>query len=402
MNKELYIPKQLVIGFQNRKDTFTGKLSYITYINDKNEIAKKMSWDKWIDKKIDTITIDNKPMDGFIFNKGVSRYGHWSSKNSVFRVYDPRNFEFEIDAQNLMGILMYSDLSKREVMQECVFAWDSAKLILLPTNSEEYKTSTEFSNKKLMKFSAKSLSPGVTVSMKSGDKELLYLGRYDYRECDTRYNSFNFLSKDFEKSHVFWDGKSFISINNMKLLASVIDKDTPIDYSNILENFLNSKHHQKVKHIYFKDLLPGQLYTECTFYKYNDYIFSRNFRGYDKENDYSFSLHSRIEFNGNKVIVKEYNIGYTFTRLCTNFYNNSIYHSAGYGYMSSDNLLRKNLEILKEKMLKLNLTSDIDQYYDKDAYSRFKDIDLGNVTSEIGLRFGNIVIEFENGLEIRI
>ena len=36
-NERLNIPKQLKIGYQERKDTFSGKLAYVTYIDKKGK-----------------------------------------------------------------------------------------------------------------------------------------------------------------------------------------------------------------------------------------------------------------------------------------------------------------------------------------------------------------------------
>lgn len=47
MNEKLYIPKKLNVGFQLRSDTYTGKLGYIIYWDDKGKLRKENSWQSW-------------------------------------------------------------------------------------------------------------------------------------------------------------------------------------------------------------------------------------------------------------------------------------------------------------------------------------------------------------------
>lgn len=51
INEKLNIPDKIKVGFQERGDTYTGKLSYVTYINKKGKLAKEISWEGWRDKK---------------------------------------------------------------------------------------------------------------------------------------------------------------------------------------------------------------------------------------------------------------------------------------------------------------------------------------------------------------
>ena len=49
LKSNLYIPKKIHVGYQNRSDTYTSKLAYVIYEDEKGVIRKKDSWDKWID-----------------------------------------------------------------------------------------------------------------------------------------------------------------------------------------------------------------------------------------------------------------------------------------------------------------------------------------------------------------
>ena len=159
-NERLNIPQTLKVGFQDRKDTFSGKLAYVTYINNKGEIAKQTSWEGWRDKKIEVGTYENKPLAGFVLNKstGIDRYS-WNRRVTWCRVYDPRGFEVEISVDNLLYILQESSCTNKELSGEYVYAWDGKDLVLLPTCSVDYKLSTDLINKK-EKITAKSLKIG--------------------------------------------------------------------------------------------------------------------------------------------------------------------------------------------------------------------------------------------------
>ena len=164
----LYIPKKLKVGFQNRSDTFTGKLAYVIYIDDKNVLRKEKSWNSWRSKDIEPIDLDNTPQSGFILNKDIKRYNwsHFSSNRTMIRVHDPRGFEFEITTENLIGILMTSDCNHRELIGEFTYSWDGPELVLLPIASEEYQKSVVYTELQSHKIGAKDLVPGCSYKSK--------------------------------------------------------------------------------------------------------------------------------------------------------------------------------------------------------------------------------------------
>ena len=94
MNSKLYVPKKLNVGYQERSDTYTGKLAYVVYTDDKGVLRKENSWKNWCNKFIGEI--ENKPTSGFVLNKGVggARYSYgWNARNEYIRIYDPRGRE---------------------------------------------------------------------------------------------------------------------------------------------------------------------------------------------------------------------------------------------------------------------------------------------------------------------
>jgi hypothetical protein len=127
----LFIPKKIKVGYQKRTDTYTKKLAYIIYYDNKNQLRKQTSWESWRDKAINSDEFDNVPTNGFVLNKGVGgnkqSYG-WNTRNEYIRIYDPRGFEFEISVQNLLFILTESDCSKGKGLEgDFVYSWNGTE-----------------------------------------------------------------------------------------------------------------------------------------------------------------------------------------------------------------------------------------------------------------------------------
>ena len=80
MNSNLFIPNRIRVGFQTRNDTYTKKLAYVIYYDEKGKLRKEPSWNSWRDKKIDPEEFDNVPTEGFVLNKKVGGYaGDWGN-----------------------------------------------------------------------------------------------------------------------------------------------------------------------------------------------------------------------------------------------------------------------------------------------------------------------------------
>ena len=94
MNDKLNIPTNLVVGFNSRKDTYSGKLAYVVYKDHKGVLRKEKSWSGWKDDKIPVEEYVNEPTSGFVLNKkaGGDRWG-WNPRQTYCRVYDPLSQE---------------------------------------------------------------------------------------------------------------------------------------------------------------------------------------------------------------------------------------------------------------------------------------------------------------------
>lgn len=182
--QKLFIPKTLHVGFQKRNNTFDGKLAYVIYEDEKGKLRKETSWNSWRDKDIEPLILENKPTK-FILNKSIHHYSDWSWSSSsghhMMRMYDVRGIEIEITPENLVGILMHSNVSMRDFEQEMVYAWDGKELVLLPVNSTDYQASIQFTEDQDVKLSTKDLKVGQIYKRKKekGELKYVYLGFYE-------------------------------------------------------------------------------------------------------------------------------------------------------------------------------------------------------------------------------
>ena len=185
MNTNIFVPKQINVGFQNRKDTYSGKLAYVIYFDERGKLRKETSWNSWRDEKIPNEIYDNEPTEGFVLNKkvgGVEECWGWDPRKTYTRVYDPRGFEFEITIPNLLWILENANCIKGKGLEgQFVYGWDGKELLLVPVDSPDYKE-IERKNKIFHSndfIKAKDLKVGATYVSKT-DGTFVYMGKFDH------------------------------------------------------------------------------------------------------------------------------------------------------------------------------------------------------------------------------
>ena len=182
MKNSIFIPKIINVGYQNRSGTYTGKLAYIIYYDEKGKLRKENSWNGWRDENILNDEFENVPTEGFVLNKkaGGDRYG-WNPRQTYCRVYDPRGFEFEITIPNLLYILENTNCIKGKGLEgEFVYGWDGVDLVLMPVGSPDYKQIAAYNkivhNNESIK--ARDLILGATYLTKNNE-EWIYMGRFE-------------------------------------------------------------------------------------------------------------------------------------------------------------------------------------------------------------------------------
>lgn len=257
---KIFVPKTCRVGFQERSDTFTKKLAYVIYYDAKGQLRKETSWEQWRHKPTDKVydskeredrelrvdvtpyDFENVPTSGFVLNKGHTRYSwsHFGGRRTVIRIYDPRGIEFEITPENLVGLLMHTDCSHREVQGELVYAWCGTELMLLPCSSEEYQSAVNYSSLQGTRISAKDLKEGYTYITKN-EVQLIYIGRHMWYEATHPYHEEN---KRFgKKHHIFFDPakKEFGPVKSVSsTIAKCLSDSFHDDYANLVDEYLQS------------------------------------------------------------------------------------------------------------------------------------------------------------------
>ena len=233
MNSSIFIPKTINVGYQNRSGTYTGKLAYVIYYDEKGKLRKEASWNSWRDDKIPNDEFDNVPTEGFVLNKKAGDYSTgWDHRHAYCRVYDPRGFEFEITIENLLYILENANCIKGKGLEgEFIYGWDGKDLVLMPVESPDYKQISEFNkiihNNETIK--AKDLIIGATYLTKDNEN-WIYMGKFDVYD---RYENWENKGKHFW----FWKGSYFehyMSMPKNKFIKCVNDKCNE-KYANIFD-----------------------------------------------------------------------------------------------------------------------------------------------------------------------
>lgn len=270
MKTNIFVPNRIKVGFQERRDTYTGKLAYVIYYDEKGRLRKEPSWQKWRDKDIDAQDFDNVPTQGFVINKKVGGTGYYNVRQTYTRIYDPRGFEFEITVPNLLWILENCDCIKgKGLTGEFVYGWDGTELVLVPTLSPDYKAIMEKSDaiKENEFIKASDLIVGAEyVHVKGG--RCVYLGKHTYYETvydvDHKFmdklGGYNGYAQRPDKPRFFFaslgyqteygamidDSISTLKTINKKFIKVVNDGQCSPDYHRYIDMLMKSKSYSPI------------------------------------------------------------------------------------------------------------------------------------------------------------
>ena len=251
VSTKMLVPKTITAGFVKREDTYTGKLAYVIYTDAKGVLRKEKSWNGWRDAKIKPVTYDNTPRTGFVLNKKVGGYkSDWNVRQTMVRVYDPHDFEFEISVVNLLFILQETSAIQGKGLEgEFVYAWHGTELVLLPTCSAEYRECVKFTGHQATKVKKEDMVEGCTYIMKDMTN-VLYLGRHDYctKTHDKQFRPVGarhvFLPLD--KKEVYdWLDVYVTQTGFDKISAKTSEEASPL-YADAYDKFKKSRHCDKV------------------------------------------------------------------------------------------------------------------------------------------------------------
>lgn len=247
MKTQLYIPDKIKVGYNKREDTYSKKLAYVIYYDQKGVLRKETSWRNWIQEEMGIDDFDNVPTEGFVLNKGVGgarqSYG-WNARNEYIRVYDPRGFEFEISVANLLWILQEcTSIKGKGLVGEFVYSWEGKELVLLPVDTLEYKDCQSYTKLQSCKITSKDLEPG-SIYMDSKQKKLIYLGKYDYYDHYIYSHTNDYNNPKPSKKYIFVDadngrGKSIISYSGLNSIKERLTTNVIDGYADMLSYFLD-------------------------------------------------------------------------------------------------------------------------------------------------------------------
>lgn len=252
--EKFFIPSKIKVGFQKRDGTYTGKLAYIIYYDNKGILRKEKSWEGWRDKSITPQEIENIPTEGFMLNRQAGGYkSDWNYRQAYCRIWDPRGFEFEITIDNLLWILDFCDCHKGKGLSgKFVYSWVGQDLVLLPECTNEYKVSSVITSKMVSKdFKASDLKPGSLYRVKQAPRDWT-IGYSDlYSEQKTVFIGEVKFMKDlgsrYETKLLFYD---LGSSDNKKKLQRDFVTTIPlksIEYE-VAENFLEESEIDEILH----------------------------------------------------------------------------------------------------------------------------------------------------------
>jgi len=330
MNK-LMIPNKIHVGFNKRNDTYTGMLGYVIYTDAKGVRRKETSWNSWKDDKIETQDFDNVPTSGFVLNKKVGGGRGWDGRATYTRIYDPRNFEFEITIPNLLFILEEcSSIKGKGLEGEFVYAWDKADLVLLPVTSQEYKLSSGHTALQTQIVTKDKMKEGYTYLNKDGHK-VLYLGRHIYNErCADHLNDsvdYTYYVKS-KKKHIFVDlddNRLWVQDGFTKL-ASVVSSDVSPLYADEFTKFKKSFEGSLTLNLKEVPVSLDEINGDGSYYYYKSDAGIHGFYFYDRRSEEK--LESSI--NANKYLIN-------FEEVKVTHLSDRIRNSSYYGWNYNNN-----------------------------------------------------------------
>lgn len=219
-SNSLFIPERIKIGFQKRGNTLTGNLAYIIYYDEKGVLRKKTSWENWRDKTIEPMDIENIPRSGYIVNEGVTHFAYSSFGSDRFRVriHSAEGYEFEIYPENMIAIMAVSDISKRYINQECVFAWDGQDLVLLPTNTAQYEQallSTRVIKDNLEKLKTQQKKARAQKGIEIAPESIMVTSSQYFTFLGVRPVITEAKARNFSLKNLSWDENGKVVINNI-------------------------------------------------------------------------------------------------------------------------------------------------------------------------------------------
>lgn len=201
--KRIKFPEKHYVGFQTRKEHVN--LGFMTPYGTDSAAKKRMGTvDKWAKgyqqydytrkeyiktEQIPPVVYDNAPLNGFIVSNPVNHSSSWNSCNDKWRIEDPRGFELEITSGNLEKIMETCNILRGVIQEDCIWARLGAENILVPVESELYKTALTNTNRFSSNVKISEVEPGSWVELQNGEI-YYYIGRYHLIDYETNIDRY--------------------------------------------------------------------------------------------------------------------------------------------------------------------------------------------------------------------
>lgn len=159
--------------------------------------------------------LPNDPQTGFKVADSIRRYGWSGSGNVVWRMEDPRGWEFEIPSENMAAIIMSCGMGESGVItRPCIYGRDGARNVLLPEGTEFFANSKGVeelkAEKKAAMLKAKDVPVGSLVSGPSISNQL-YLGPVQLTSNRPEHNGakghlflLHYPACNYDKNHSYY------------------------------------------------------------------------------------------------------------------------------------------------------------------------------------------------------
>ena len=287
MKSTIFLPQTIKVGFQKRSGTYTGKLAYVIYYDQKGKLRKEASWQSWRSKDIKPQEYNNEPMPGFVLNKKAGGYSTgWNHRQTYVRVYDPRGFEFEITIPNLLYILENTSSIKGKGLEgNFIYGWHGTDLLLVPTSSPDYTEITAFSKmiEKPESIKGKDLVLGGTYRTNKNE-DWIYLGRFEEYATYSYWNMGKGGPKG-KKYFFFCDGFKTLGSLTRKIVK-VISTEPALNYAELMDQLSHKEIYcpydpDKDKYVLYdlEELQDGS-WSHTVYVYYGDDIISLSLRTY--------------------------------------------------------------------------------------------------------------------------
>lgn len=164
-----FIPQRIIAGFRKR-NTSTGRLSFLTFNDERGKMKFETSFNNWIDHDIPLEYYDNSSMTAlYIGNAAGGCKSGWNFRQEYIQISDDRGITFEIPTEDFLELLDYSIVDHGIIKGEFVFGWWGNKLTIVSTEFPWYKDAKNYSNninnEKITKVSQ--MIPGRTYKLKN-------------------------------------------------------------------------------------------------------------------------------------------------------------------------------------------------------------------------------------------